>query len=1048
MEHAVEPLTKRKAEVSTFDFRLHFQVTGVSVPGWNNLVVSVLSINTGRIIAKTSRGIIHNGSCQWPDPVLESIKLVQNPSTGEYNKKPYKLFVQTGSLRDGILGEATIDLTEHITAGCPEQISLPLRNCNAGAVLHVKVHCVPQKLEASIEKQRSANSDQECPSSVAEDNISYSDVSESRTADSQGSLAAKRIPVLPLTPTAQRQYRSCGVPFIAYKDEGQLPDFVSDMNNFPGIYKNNDDAKTPPYGLENRFAFDWPYANTKRDQNCQENNKLVQKCDSGNPSSQTGVMNAKWKPESKQHGGWVSADILQKLEVAEVTIQDLREETLRWERQAWKLTVELESFRQKLAHETKHVSELNIKLCAIEIERDNLKAEVDQLKAFKIAPQLRGSTYCLNRREMEDSRRMIKILQEEIQYEKEVNGDLQMQLSKTQSSNADLLIALTEVEDALQESNKVVERITEANRKLEEDLFLAQRELQTVISDGTGVDALNKVGHKPSPFIRGVVMEEGQNLSLSEFQVGDGKTMQQFSAENETIDKPALTMVQQDNIRTPLNSLKEYKRSVEPQKGHNEVTYDNVGSSLGIKEYDSRVRVSTDKKGSRQYLSSEAESFELPLSDQSAEAQMPSDDSELQNQQFQEKIVILEDKVHALERQKGESLKNLNEEMDTQMHLELGLVQLGNEVNKLALDIAARDEKNEQLESQLDKVKIENLVLVRRIQNLLEERQDSFSNMDVKQASLMVSLDEAHFGINGNGQKNDNPIESFKNLEQMVESQKTSHVRAEDSSKELDASQKLINDFMQKLQEMETALQVQTMICERQEEEFSKKARLLEGEKLELQERIQCLELEVKAGEKLLNDCMKDLMDKETELLGKIADLKLLNEELASGSYDTGTEQLQKELIRLQNQNSFLSRKEQELLSQVRTQEVLQDEVNRLQEVNDLLEARLSKLIETAKNPFLLEKIVKLETQLAEAIEEKNAYKEQLISMFDKEELCEPNHIVDNLQQHTIQAKKLQADLDNMRNMHIDVSLRCAQLKAERDDLVMTVKNLKKLTKS
>ena len=45
---------------------------------------------------------------------------------------------------------------------------------------------------------------------------------------------------------------------------------------------------------------------------------------------------------------------------------------------------------------------------------------------------------------------------------------------------------------------------------------------------------------------------------------------------------------------------------------------------------------------------------------------------------------------------------------------------------------------------------------------------------------------------------------------------------------------------------------------------------------------------------------------------------------------------------------------------------------------NDLVEARLSKFIETAKSPFLLEKLVSLETELAEAVEANNMYKEQL----------------------------------------------------------------------
>ncbi|MCO5562718.1 hypothetical protein L7F22_016349 [Adiantum nelumboides] len=137
MERAVRPPTRRQADGTKFDFRLHFHASRVPTSGWDKLVVSLLSVETGRITVKTSRGVVHNGSCQWPDPVVESTKLFQDPSTGECNDKVYKLFVQMGSLRAGILGDAMVNLAEYVAAESPEGISLPLRNCSAGTVLHV-----------------------------------------------------------------------------------------------------------------------------------------------------------------------------------------------------------------------------------------------------------------------------------------------------------------------------------------------------------------------------------------------------------------------------------------------------------------------------------------------------------------------------------------------------------------------------------------------------------------------------------------------------------------------------------------------------------------------------------------------------------------------------------------------------------------------------------------------------------------------------------------------------------------------------------------------
>lgn len=222
---------------------------------------------------------------------------------------------------------------------------------------------------------------------------------------------------------------------------------------------------------------------------------------------------------------------------------------------------------------------------------------------------------------------------------------------------------------------------------------------------------------------------------------------------------------------------------------------------------------------------------------------------------------------------------------------------------------------------------------------------------------------------------------------------------------------------------------------------------------MELQERLRLLDSDAKAREEELNKSKRDFMEREAALYKKIERLELLNEDLeAARLIDSGADQLQKELIRLQNQNSFLSRREQELLSTMRTQEVLQKEVERLQEANDLLEARLSKIIDASKNPFLLEKIVNLETELAEAIEANNMYKIQLKSVFNKqqnvsmaalEDLGDLDQVINDLFQYRKKATQLEEELRGLHERYSLISLQLAEAEAERGELMMTVKNLK-----
>lgn len=41
--------------------------------GWGELSVSIVAVETGKVIAKTSRASVHNGSCRWNDTLKESL---------------------------------------------------------------------------------------------------------------------------------------------------------------------------------------------------------------------------------------------------------------------------------------------------------------------------------------------------------------------------------------------------------------------------------------------------------------------------------------------------------------------------------------------------------------------------------------------------------------------------------------------------------------------------------------------------------------------------------------------------------------------------------------------------------------------------------------------------------------------------------------------------------------------------------------------------------------------------------------------------------------
>ncbi len=58
-------------------------------------MISVVSLETRKAVAKTARAVVKNGNCQWQDPIVESTRLQLNQTTNEYEEKFYKLVVSS-----------------------------------------------------------------------------------------------------------------------------------------------------------------------------------------------------------------------------------------------------------------------------------------------------------------------------------------------------------------------------------------------------------------------------------------------------------------------------------------------------------------------------------------------------------------------------------------------------------------------------------------------------------------------------------------------------------------------------------------------------------------------------------------------------------------------------------------------------------------------------------------------------------------------------------------------------------------------------------------
>lgn len=194
------------------------------------------------------------------------------------------------------------------------------------------------------------------------------------------------------------------------------------------------------------------------------------------------------------------------------------------------------------------------------------------------------------------------------------------------------------------------------------------------------------------------------------------------------------------------------------------------------------------------------------------------------------------------------------------------------------------------------------------------------------------------------------------------------------------------------------------------------------------------------------NDTLKrEFEEEKNALLESLERLELANEQLLAGGENSGMEQLQMELTRLQKHNTVLSQRERELQFQLSTKDMLQKEVQHLQELNEqLLETRLPTETESEPGNKMLEKIVTLETELAEAMEVNNLYKSQLHTAFaDQKEVQPPvGGPEEEITKLRAQVKSLDAELQELRDRYFVMSIKMAEREAQHEEAMMKVRRI------
>ncbi|KAI3681945.1 hypothetical protein L2E82_50254 [Cichorium intybus] len=138
-------------------FKLQFHATQLTQLEGDALMISVVPADVGKPTSRLEKSKVQDGNCYWEKPLYETVKFSQDQRTGKIHEKIYYFIVAKDSSRFGGVGEVSIDFASYVEATKISSLSLPLKNANFAAILHVSVERVQGSFDREIDGSENAS---------------------------------------------------------------------------------------------------------------------------------------------------------------------------------------------------------------------------------------------------------------------------------------------------------------------------------------------------------------------------------------------------------------------------------------------------------------------------------------------------------------------------------------------------------------------------------------------------------------------------------------------------------------------------------------------------------------------------------------------------------------------------------------------------------------------------------------------------------------------------------------------------------------------------
>ncbi|PSS32387.1 Intracellular protein transport protein [Actinidia chinensis var. chinensis] len=999
-------------------FKLQFRATQVPKVTATTLTISLVPADVGKPTVRLERAAILDGTCFWENPVYETVKLIRNQKTGRFNDKCYHFIVSTGSSKAGILGEVSINFADYVEAAKPSTVSLPLRTSNhggSGAILHVTIHNTQGSVdqrdieagEAPAEKsqERSLRNQLSNHDRNGNSNLSFTENDYFNKLSSENASRTRSFKNL----LAQN-------PIICQDDTTHRQDSMPKKRTVDTFQKCSQ--------MHRRSNTDWSVGS----------------------ASDGSMVDSPNSPEENLPRDPSPQD-------SDRSMENLARKISMLERQRELSELELQSLRKQIVKESKRGQDLSKQVCSLKEEKDALRKECEQLKfQMKCSHEVQVSNQLAM--EAENLKVILEDIRQELNHEKDLNKDLRLQLQKTEDSNDNLIHAVNDLDEMLEQKNREIADLSttrKANKNDKED----PKDVSDCIDEAKEVDMLKQKIAGLSSELKIYRKDEEEQKMHTEQLAMDYEILKQenhdISLKLEQQEKEQIKI--QNECSEYLGSIKEFELQIERlEKKIEQQALELLDSSDRINELESQV------KGLEKELDTRAQCFE--------------DD--------------LESVTLAKIEQEQRAIRAEEDLRKTRSNNAIAAERIQEEFTRFSTEMSSKFEENERLATkavaEADGLRLQNGVLEEKLRKANEELglmkeqyevqlQELSDQKDLKSTQIeqmsqeLVEKcmqienfekheEEMHESFSIEFQKLKGEIEGFKVKNGFFEEAKhKENLRDESDDMEQMKLSLAEQEILQRWGKEREELKREFASARKEAQKLQEESNTLRSLKDEKETRVQILQSEVeklKVQYKELKHCLfevelenKNLRKEVTKLEG---DLQKKEEAIiiTKKKIQSNSEQSRK----LDTEQTTSEENKSAPLSFGSTEDVVSDKMSFVEE------ARLAeKLTANARELYLQlpeigskdGMIKKNGVSIAPVISgvETCSKKGLDISSFAASDECYLNDLLSEVALLKERNKSMEGELKEMQERYSEISLKFAEVEGERQQLVMTVRNLK-----